>query len=306
MDVAYPIEPFDIPCKIVCPLLQCIAMEEKKYNQKEIEKLFEAGSHLGHKKNRLHPKARKYVYKMVNGVAVIDLTITAEQLHNAKAYLMEAAKTGKTLLVVGTKRVASQFVQDYCKEKGIPHITTKWMPGLLTNFETLSKNTKKMVDYEKGKEDGSWEQFVKHERTKMQKDLNRLKRLYGGIEEMKRKPDILFIIDIKREKNALKEAKQNGIPVIAITDTNTNPDTVDFPVVANDDSPTSAHYVIESILSAYTVEKNEAAKETKPKEEVESSKPKAETKTEKKEEPKAKKAPKKVAVKKEVKEEVKK
>ncbi len=241
-------------------------MEEKKYNQKEIEKLFEVGAHLGHKKNRLHPKARKYVYKMVNGVAVIDLTITAEQLQAAKEYLKEAAKNGKTLLVVGTKRVASQFVQEYCKEKGIPHITTKWMPGLLTNFETLSKNTKKMIDYEIGKADGSWEQFVKHERTKMQKDLNRLKRLYGGIEEMKRKPDVLFIIDIKREKNALKEAKQNGIPVIAITDTNTNPDTVDFPVVANDDSPTSAHYVIESILSAYTVEKSEAAKATKPKE----------------------------------------
>jgi small subunit ribosomal protein S2 len=240
-------------------------MEEKKYNTKEIEKLFEAGAHLGHKKNRLHPKARKYVYKMVNGVAVIDLTITAEQLHNAKEYLKEAAKNGKKLLVVGTKRVASQFVQDYCKEKGIPHITTKWMPGLLTNFETLSKNTKKMIDYETGKADGSWDQFVKHERTKMQKDLNRLKRLYGGIEEMKKKPDVLFIVDIKREKNALKEAKQNGIPVIAITDTNTNPDTVDYPVVANDDSPTSAHYVIESILSAYAVEKTEEAKATKPK-----------------------------------------
>ena len=157
-----------------------------------------------------------------------------------------------------------------------------------------------MIDYEKGKADGSWEQFVKHERTKMQKDLNRLKRLYGGIEEMKRKPDILFIIDIKREKNALKEAKQNGIPVIAITDTNTNPDTVDYPVVANDDSPTSAHYVIESILSAYTVEKSEDAKATKPKEVAKIEEVKEEPKV--KEAPKAKKAPKKAAVKKEVKE----
>jgi len=284
-------------------------MEEKKYNQKEIEKLFEAGAHLGHKKNRLHPKAKKYVYKMVNGVAVIDLTLTAEQLHTTKAYLMEAAKNGKNLLVVGTKRVASQFVQDYCKEHGIPHITTKWMPGLLTNFETLVKNTKKMLDYEQQKADGTWEQFVKHERTKMQKDLNRLKRLYGGIAEMKRKPDVLFIIDIKREKNALKEAKQNGIPVIAITDTNTNPDTVDYPVVANDDSPTSAHYVIESILSAYTVEKGEEAKATKPKE-VQASSAKASHSAEatrdksaaKEEVKKPKKTVKKAAVKKEVKE----
>lgn len=288
----------------MCPLLQCIAMEEKKYNTKEIEKLFEAGAHLGHKKNRLHPKARKYVYKMVNGVAVIDLTVTAEQLHIAKEYLKDAAKSGKKLLVVGTKRVASQFVQEYCKEKGIPHITTKWMPGLLTNFETLSKNTKKMLDYEAGKMDGSWEQFVKHERTKMQKDLNRLKRLYGGIEDLKKKPDVLFIIDIKREKNALKEAKQNGIPVIAITDTNTNPDTVDYPVVANDDSPTSAHYVIESILSAYTVEKSEEAKATKPKEvkkEEVAVKAEDEKKSEVKEEKKAKKTVKKT-VKKETKE----
>jgi small subunit ribosomal protein S2 len=175
-----------------------------------------------------------------------------------------------------------------------------------------------MIDYETGKGDGSWEQFVKHERTKMQKDLNRLKRLYGGIEDMKRKPDILFIIDIKREKNALKEAKQNGIPVIAITDTNTNPDTVDFPIVANDDSPTSAHYVIESVLSAYVVENTEAAKATKPKETAKKEVAKEEVKVEEKksdvtkgasaeatapkEEKKTKKTAKKAAAKKEVKE----
>lgn len=273
---------------------------EEKTNMKEIEKLFEVGAHLGHKKNRLHPKARKYVYKMVNGVAVIDLTQTVVQLHIAQQYLKQAAKEGKKLLVVGTKRVASQFIQEMCKENDIPHITTKWMPGLLTNFETLSKNTKKMVDYEAGKNDGSWDQFVKHERTKMQKDLNRLKRLYGGIENLKKRPDILFIIDIKREKNALKEAKQNGIPVIAITDTNTNPDTVDFPVVANDDSPTSSHYVVNAILSAYKVEAEDAKKTEKvekaPEKKAEPAE-KKETKTEKEEkkEEKVEKKPKKAA-----------
>ncbi|MFZ2205839.1 MAG: 30S ribosomal protein S2 [Microgenomates group bacterium] len=267
---------------------------EEKTNTKEIEKLFEVGAHLGHKKNRLHPKARKYVYKMVNGVAVIDLTQTVVQLHTAQQYLKQAAKEGKKLLVVGTKRVASQFIQEMCKENDIPHITTKWMPGLLTNFETLSKNTKKMLDYEAGRNDGSWDQFVKHERTKMQKDLNRLKRLYGGIEGMKKRPDILFIIDIKREKNALKEAKQNGIPVIAITDTNTNPDTVDYPVVANDDSPTSSHYVVNAILSSYKVEAEDAKKTEKaPEKKTEP----AEKKVEKvvKEEKKEEKKPKKVA-----------
>lgn len=270
---------------------------EEKTNMKEIEKLFEVGAHLGHKKNRLHPKARKYVYKMVNGVAVIDLTQTVVQLHAAQQYLKQAAKEGKKLLVVGTKRVASQFIQEICKENDIPHITTKWMPGLLTNFETLSKNTKKMVDYETGKNDGSWDQFVKHERTKMQKDLNRLKRLYGGIEHLKKRPDILFIIDIKREKNALKEAKQNGIPVIAITDTNTNPDTVDYPVVANDDSPTSSHYVVNAILSAYKVDAEDAKKAEKTPEKKAEPAEKKEVKAEKEEkkEEKTEKKPKKAA-----------
>jgi small subunit ribosomal protein S2 len=234
---------------------------------------------------------------MVNGVAVIDLTQTVVQLHAAQQYLKQAAKEGKKLLVVGTKRVASQFIQEICKENDIPHITTKWMPGLLTNFETLSKNTKKMVDYETGKNDGSWDQFVKHERTKMQKDLNRLKRLYGGIEHLKKRPDILFIIDIKREKNALKEAKQNGIPVIAITDTNTNPDTVDYPVVANDDSPTSSHYVVNAILSAYKVDAEDAKKAEKTPEKKAEPAEKKEVKAEKEEkkEEKTEKKPKKAA-----------
>jgi small subunit ribosomal protein S2 len=263
-------------------------MEENQTNMKEIEKLFAAGSHLGHKKNRLHPKARKYVYKIVNGVAVIDLTKTATQLHAAKAYLASFAKEGKKLLVVGTKRVSSQHIQDICKEQGISYITTKWMPGLLTNFETISKNVKKMNDLEMQKNDGTWEQFVKHERTKLGKELNRLKRLYSGISDMKKRPDVLFIVDIKREKNALKEAKQNNIPVVAITDTNTNPDTVEYPVVANDDSPTSSQYVISEILSAYKIE---AATE-KPKKVEKAAEPKEVKEAEKKEE-KAEKKPRK-------------
>ncbi len=283
-------------------------MEENKTNMKEIEKLFAAGSHLGHKKNRLHPKARKYVYKIVNGVAVIDLTKTAVQLAEAKKYLAELAKDGKQLLVVGTKRVASQYIQELCKEKGLSYITTKWMPGLLTNFETLSKNIKKMNDLETQKGDGTWEQYVKHERTKMNKHLNRLKRLYSGIADMKRRPDALFIVDIKREKNALKEAKQNKIQVVAITDTNTNPDTVDYPVVANDDSPTSSQYVIESILSAFTTspkapagEKKETAK-AEMKKEDKKEEPKAEDKKAEVKEKKPKRTTKKV-VKKETKKE---
>lgn len=235
-------------------------MEETKTNTKEVEKLFAVGAHLGHKKNRLHPKAKKYVYSMVNGVAVIDLTKTAAQLNAVKKFLTASRKEGKVLLAVGTKRVASQYMQELCKENKIPHITTKWMPGLLTNFETLSKNIKKMNELDAQKENGTWDQFVKHERTKLSKELGKLKRLYSGITDLKKKPDILFIVDIKREKNSLKEAQQYNIPVVAITDTNTNPDTVTYPVVANDDSPSSAQYVIKEILSSYCAEKTVSPK----------------------------------------------
>lgn len=277
-------------------------MEENQTNMKEVEKLFAAGSHLGHKKNRLHPKARKYVYKIVNGVAVIDLTKTAAQLVEAKKFLNAASKEGKKLLVVGTKRVSSQHIQDICKTQNISYITTKWMPGLLTNFETISKNVKKMNDLENQKNDGTWEQYVKHERTKLGKELNRLKRLYAGIADMKKRPDVLFIVDIKREKNALKEAKQNNIPVVAITDTNTNPDTVEYPVVANDDSPTSSQYVISTILEAYN-SAEKAVEKPKKEDKVAPSKAKEEKKTESKEE-KTEKKPKKAkkSVKKEEKE----
>jgi len=192
---------------------------------------------------------------MVNGVAIIDLTKTAAQLHSVNEFLKKSRKEGKVLLAIGTKRVVSQYLQELCTENDIPHITTKWMPGLLTNFETLSKNIKKMNELDAQKENGTWDQFVKHERTKLSKELGKLKRLYSGIAKLKKKPDILFIVDIKREKNALKEAKQYNLPVVAITDTNTNPDTVTYPVVANDDSPSSAQYVIKEILSSYAAEK---------------------------------------------------
>ncbi len=231
---------------------------------------------------------------MVNGVAIIDLTKTVTQLHAVDEFLKKSRKEGKVLLTIGTKRVVSQYLQELCKENNIPYITTKWMPGLLTNFETLSKNIKKMNELDAQKENGTWDQFVKHERTKLSKELGKLKRLYSGITNLKKKPDVLFIVDIKREKNALKEAKQYNIPVVAITDTNTNPDTVDYPVVANDDSPSSAQYVIKEILSSYFIEKSASPKIAETKKEM------VAEKEEVKEEEKAK-APKKT-VKKEKKE----
>lgn len=226
-------------------------MKDQTNNTAEIERLFNAGVHLGHKKNRLHPKARKYVYKIINGTAVIDLTKTLEQIKAAQSFMKKQASENKNLLVVATKKTVSQFVAETCKEANIPSITVKWMPGLLTNFETLMKNVKKMNHLEDAKTRGEWDQFVKHERTKLNKELNRLKKLYAGLAKMEKKPDVMFIIDVRKEKNALIEAQKNNIPVVALLDTNANPDLVKYPVVGNDDSANAAQIVIKDILESY-------------------------------------------------------
>lgn len=230
-------------------------MTNQTTNQAEIERLFNAGVHLGHKKNRLHPKARKYVYKIINGTAVIDLTKTLAQINAAQNFMKKEAADGKKLLVVATKKTVSQFVGELCKEKEIPYITVKWMPGLLTNFETLMKNVKKMNELEDAKTRGEWDQFVKHERTKLSKELNRLKKLYAGLSKLEKKPDVMFIVDVRKEKNALTEAQKNEIPVVALLDTNANPDLVKFPVVGNDDSAAAAQIVIKDIIESYAKSK---------------------------------------------------
>lgn len=217
-----------------------------------VKALFEAEVHLGHKKNRLHPKAKRYVYRIENGTSIIDLTITAKQLKAAKAFLIKSKEENKKLMVVATKKVAVQMIADLCKEHDIAFITTKWLPGLLTNFPTLIKNVKKMNEMRTQKAEGEWEKMVKHERIKLQKTLSRLEKLYSGLHMVTTKPDVLFVIDTRREHNAVREAFLTNTPVVGITDTNTDPQEVTYPIVANDDSPKAVEYVISEVLSAYT------------------------------------------------------
>ncbi len=219
---------------------------------KQVQTLFEAELHLGHKKNRLHPRARKYVYRIDNGVSIIDLTQTVPQLNAAKEFIAKLKEENKVLLVVATKKVASQVVADFCKTHSISFITTKWLPGLLTNFETLAKNIKKLNDLKAAEAQGDWGALAKHEIVKLKKHLAKLEKFYGGIGTLSKHPDALLIIDTKKENNAVVEAAKSKIPVVAITDTNTDPSTVTFPIVANDDSPKSIEYLIADLLKPYT------------------------------------------------------
>lgn len=217
---------------------------------KEIEKLFSLGAHLGHKKSRLHPRARKNVYQIINGTSVIDLTNTVEQMETAKDFLKKSGKDGKKIMVVGTKKTASSFVKDFCSKNNLPFVSTKWLPGTLTNFKTIMENVSKLKENrEQLKKENSV--LVKHEVIKLQKDTAKLERLYGGISSITQRPDVIFIIDAKKESNAVKEAKSYNIPVVALIDTNTDPENIDYPVVANDDTAEVVEYISKQLLEAY-------------------------------------------------------
>ncbi len=220
--------------------------------EKKIKALFELGAHLGHKKNRIHPKARRYIHSMVNGTSIIDLEQTVDQLQKAKDFLKEQIKSGKRILIVVTKKIANQSTRALCQKLDLPYITVKWPPGLLTNFDNIIKNVKKMKALEEGKSTGQWAKFVKHEQFKLAKNLTRLNTLYGGLIQLERRPDILVLVDTKTEKNALKEAREMKIPVVAILDTNSDPETTQYPIVANDDSATSVDYLVKDLLSVFT------------------------------------------------------
>lgn len=216
-----------------------------------LEELFAAQAHLGHKTNRVHPKANRYIYKIENSVSIIDLTQTIDFLQAAKTFLATLATEQKTVLFVATKKIASALTQELCIKNNIPYVTTKWPAGFLTNFETLMKNIKKMKELQEAKEQGAWQKLVKYEQSQLGKQLSKLQRLYGGLASIKAMPDALCIVDIKKEKNALIEAKSTHIPVVAIVDTNVDPTDVTYPIPANDDSSTSVQYIITLLVEAY-------------------------------------------------------
>lgn len=219
---------------------------------KKIEELFNVGAHLGHKKNKVHPKAKKYIYSIDQGVSIINLEKTFDLLEKAKDYIKNLKKEKKTLLIVATKKICSSFIKDICSENNISYINFKWPAGLLTNFETIIKNIKKLKQMKKDEEKGIWNKFVKHEQIRLKKQLKKLEKFYGGIINLEKLPDALFIIDIKKEKNAVKEAKEKNITTVAIVDTNVNPDIVDYPIPGNDDAPSSIEYFVKEIVQAYT------------------------------------------------------
>jgi small subunit ribosomal protein S2 len=213
-----------------------------------LEELFQAKVHLGHKKNRVHPASRKYIYNFENNVSIIDLEATLNQINKVREVIERFSKEKKVILFVTTKKIINNLVQEVANKSGSHYLTTKWPSGFLTNFPVVQKNIevmKKMIDDQSS---GAWKGFPKHEQMKLEKKLKRLKQIYEGVINLDKLPDAVFIVDFRREKNALIEAKKQGIITMGICDTNVNPDEIDYPVMGNDDLYSSVECLLRKIF----------------------------------------------------------
>jgi small subunit ribosomal protein S2 len=202
----------------------------------ELKALLNAGAHFGHQTHKWNPKMKRYVYGERNGIYVIDLGQTIPLAKKASEFLEKVRSEGNSVLFVGTKRQASQVVRDAADSCGAYHVTHRWLGGMLTNFKTISQSIDKIRKVEKMRENGDFSLLTKKEQIKVNKDIIKLERSLGGIKNMRKLPGAVFIIDPNIERTAVKEANKLGIPVVAITDTNCDPEGIDYVVPGNDDA----------------------------------------------------------------------
>ncbi len=212
--------------------------------------LLDAGVHFGHLTSKWHPNMAPFIFMERNGIHIIDLNKTLLQLQEATHALKAVASAGKRILFVATKKQAKGVVEQEAKRLGMPYVTERWLGGTLTNFATIRKLLKKMASFDKLMKDTAYQNLAKKEQLMIAREKGKLERLLQGIADTTRLPAALFIVDIKKERIAVKEAQKLGIPVFAITDTNTNPEWVDYPIPSNDDASRSVELIVRAVGSA--------------------------------------------------------
>ena len=201
-----------------------------------IKQLLEAGVHFGHPTKKWNPKMSEYIFTQRNGIHIVDLQKSLKKFEEAYNYVSALAQEGGTVLFVGTKKQAADTIKEEAQRCGLYYVNARWPGGMLTNFNTIRKSIKRLKDLEKMQADGTFDLLPKKEVAKKLKEMEDLERSYGGIKEMERLPDCVFIVDTRKEKNAVLEAKKLGIPVVAIVDTNCDPDDADCIIPGNDDA----------------------------------------------------------------------
>lgn len=214
-----------------------------------VRDMFKAGCHLGHKSSKTNPKAQDYIYAKKDGVQIIDLMISIEQLKKAATFLHNAKRRGEEIVFLGTKRQAKEVMARVAQEVGVAYVTERWLGGTITNWEEIKKNLRRLTKLRENFEKGEYEQLTKKEQSVLRKEMTRLNRMVGGLVGLN-KPQILVTVDAGMERTAVKEAKLKGIPVVALVDTDYDPKQVDYPIVVNDDNSKSINLIVEELGKA--------------------------------------------------------
>ena len=201
-----------------------------------MKQLLEAGVHFGHQTRRWNPKMKEYIFTERNGIYIIDLQKTVKKVEEAYNFVKEVAAEGKDILFVGTKKQAQDSIKEEAERVGMYYVNNRWLGGMLTNFKTIKKRIARMEQIEKMEEDGTFDLLPKKEVSKLKIEKEKLDKFLGGIRNLKGKPGALFVVDPRKEKIAISEAHKLGIPVVAIVDTNCDPDDVDYVIPGNDDA----------------------------------------------------------------------
>ncbi len=215
-----------------------------------MKQLLEAGVHFGHQTRRWNPKMAPYIFTERNGIYIIDLQKTVKKIEEAYEFMRTVGESGKPVLFVGTKKQAQAAIQDEALRCGMFYVNQSWKGGTLTNYKTISSRIKRLFDIQKMEEDGIFQKLSKKEVLTLRNEAEKLERFYGGIKDMKGMPGALFVVDPKKEANAVREARILGIPVIGIVDTNCDPDDVDFVIPANDDAIRAVKLIASSMADA--------------------------------------------------------
>lgn len=208
-----------------------------------IKQLLEAGVHFGHQTKRWNPKMKRFIFGERSGIYIIDLEKTEECINRARDFLLDLTSKGEFVLFVGTKKQAQEVVYQEAMRCGMYYVTERWPGGLLTNFSTIRKRVERLKEIEKMREDRTFQKLTKKEVARLEKELAKLKKNFSGIVQMERLAKAIFIVDTKKEETAVREAKKLSIPIIALIDTNSNPDLVDFPIPGNDDATKSIRMI---------------------------------------------------------------
>ncbi len=215
-----------------------------------IEELLESGVHFGHRTSRWNPKMASFIYGKQDSIHIIDLEKTQESLNKALDFAKKIASSGGVILFVGTKNQARDIISEAAQKASAPYVSKKWLGGLLTNFQTIKKQITKFKKLQEDKSAGRFQKFTKKEQLKLEDNLKKLEEIFGGISNMNQLPDALFVVDVNTEKVAVSEAKKLKIPIIAVVDTNSDPEGIDYVIPANDDTSSGIRLITNLLAEA--------------------------------------------------------